>query len=69
MSRVCITLPNTFLDELLRVVPAKSKTAAVVKAITDEIKAKKKEKLKDMAGKMEFTKEADELRHKDERIG
>lgn len=42
-------------------VKAKSKTNAVIKAITDEIKA--------MAGKMEFTATADELRHKDKRLG
>lgn len=69
MSRICMTLPNTLLDELIRVIPAKSKTEAVIKAITDQIKAKKKEKLKAMAGKIEFSKEADELRHKDKRIG
>jgi metal-responsive CopG/Arc/MetJ family transcriptional regulator len=69
MSRISITLPNTLLDELLKVVPAKSKTEAVVKAITDEIKTKKKERIKAMAGEMEFTKEADELRHGDERLG
>ncbi len=50
-------------------VKAKSKTEAVIKAITDEIKAKKKEKIKAMAGKMEFTATADELRHKDKRLG
>lgn len=26
MSRISITLPNTLIDELLKVVPAKSKT-------------------------------------------
>lgn len=66
MSRISITLPNSLLDELLKVVPAKSKTEAVIKAITYEIKRKKKERIKAMAGKMEFIREAEELRHSDE---
>lgn len=49
-------------------VEAKSKTEAVVKAIKDEIRMKKMEKIKAMAGKMEFTKSADKLRHEDERL-
>lgn len=69
MSRISITLPNTLIDELLKVVPAKSKTEAVIKAITDEIRTKKRERIKAMAGKMEFTKKAEELRHADERLG
>ena len=69
MSRISITLPNTFLEELLKVVPAKSKTEAVIKAITDEIRMKKKKNIKSMAGKITFTKKAAELRHKDERLG
>ncbi|MEK6672312.1 MAG: hypothetical protein AABY42_02415 [Nitrospirota bacterium] len=49
-------------------VKAKSKTEAVIKAITDEIRTRKKEKIKAMAGKMEFTATADELRHKEDII-
>ena len=48
---------------------AKSKTEVIIKAIKDEIRMKKMEKIKAMAGKMEFTKSADKLRHEDERIG
>jgi len=69
MSRITITLPNTLVDELVHEVKAKSKTEAVIKAIKDEIKAKKAEKIKSMAGKMEFTATAEELRHKDRRLG
>lgn len=69
MSRTTITLPRQLVDELMAEVKAKSKTEAVIKAITDEIKAKKKEKIKAMAGKMEFTATADELRHRDKRLG
>lgn len=69
MSRTTITLPGPLVDKLMSEVKAKSKTEAVIKAITDEIKAKKKEKIKAMAGKMEFTATADELRHKDKRLG
>jgi hypothetical protein len=50
-------------------VEAKSKTDAVIKAIKDEIRLKKTEKIKSMAGKMEFTKSTEKLRHEDERLG
>lgn len=69
MSRTTITLPGQLVDELMTEVKAKSKTAAVIKAITDEIRTRKKEKIKAMAGKMEFTATAYELRHKDRRLG
>jgi hypothetical protein len=69
MSRTSITLPGTLVDELMLEVKAKSKTEAVIKAIKDEIRVRKKEKIKAMAGKMEFTKSAHELRHKDRRLG
>jgi Arc/MetJ family transcription regulator len=68
MSRTTITLPNLLLDELMSEIEAKSKTEAVIKAIKDEIRMKKMEKIKTMAGKMEFTKSADKLRHEDERL-
>ena len=58
MSRTTITLPNSLLDELMSEIEAKSKTEAVIKAIKDEIRTKKMEKIKTMAGKMEFTKSA-----------
>lgn len=44
-------------------------TEAVIKAIKDEIRTKKLEKIKSMSGKMEFIKSADKLRHEDERLG
>lgn len=69
MSRTSITLPGDLVNELMAEVQAKSKTEAVIKAITDEIRARKKEKIKAMAGKMDFTRTADELRHKDKRLG
>ncbi len=69
MSRITITIPNELIDELLAVVPAKSKTEAVKNAIKNEIKQKKKEKIKALAGKIEFTLEAHELRHGDKRLG
>ncbi len=69
MSRTTITLPGQLVDELMSEVKAKSKTEAVIKAITDEIRNRKKERIKSMAGNMEFTVTADELRHKDRRLG
>ena len=68
MSRTTITLPKSLLEELMSELEAKSKTEAVVKAIKDEIRLKKMEKIKAMAGKMEFVKSADKLRHEDERL-
>lgn len=69
MPRTTITLPGSLVEELMTEVKAKSKTEAVIKAIKDEIRAKKKKKIKNMAGKMEFTTSASELRHRDRRLG
>ena len=69
MRRATITLPGDLLEDLLLEVKAKSKTAAVITLIKDEIRMRKKARIKAMAGKMEFTDTADDLRHKDERLG
>ena len=69
MSRATITLPNELLEDLMQVLEARSKTDAVIKAIKDEIRIKKLEKIKAMAGNMEFIKEAEEIRHGDDRLG
>jgi metal-responsive CopG/Arc/MetJ family transcriptional regulator len=69
MSRITITIPNDLIEELLGVIDAKSKTDAVIKAIKNEIKRNKKERIKFLAGKIDFTVEAHELRHGDERVG
>jgi len=69
MPRTPITLPGSLVEELMTEVKAKSKTEAVIKTIKDEIRAKKKKKIKNMADKMEFTAYADELRHRDRRLG
>jgi metal-responsive CopG/Arc/MetJ family transcriptional regulator len=69
MSRATITLPNDLLAELMSLVSARSKTEAVIMAIKEGIRLKKLEKIRTMAGKMEFTATAEELRHADERLG
>jgi hypothetical protein len=69
MSRATITLSNDLLDELMRVLPAKSKTEAVTIAISEEIRRKKLEKIKAMAGRMKFNATAEALRHRDDRFG
>jgi hypothetical protein len=69
MSRATLTLPNELLDELMPLVEARSKTEAVIYAIKDEIRRLKLEKIRKMAGTLEFDVEADELRHGDERLG
>lgn len=69
MARTTITLPADLVDELLAEVKAKSKTEAVMTAIRDEIKLKKRARIKAMAGRMEFVGTADDLRHGDKRLG
>jgi metal-responsive CopG/Arc/MetJ family transcriptional regulator len=69
MSRITITIPNELIDELMAVVEARSKTDAVLNAIKSQIMQKKKQKIIDMVGKINFTSDARDLRHGDERLG
>ncbi len=69
MYRTTITLPGDLVEELMAEVDAKSKTEAVIKAVRDEIRTRKKKKIMSMAGKMEFTLTARQLRHEDRRLG
>ncbi|HEY6874283.1 MAG TPA: DUF2191 domain-containing protein [Geobacteraceae bacterium] len=69
MVRTTITLPQDLLTELMSLVQARTKTEAVITAIRDEIRLRKLERIKGMAGKLEFTVEADTLRHGDCRLG
>ena len=69
MQRATVTLPQDLLTELMTLVGARSKTEAVLTAIKDEIRLRKIARIKGMAGKMEFTTTADELRHGDRRLG
>lgn len=69
MQRATVTLPQDLLTELMTLVGARSKTEAVLTAIKDEIRLRKIARIKGMAGKMEFTATADELRHGDRRLG
>lgn len=69
MARTTITLPQDLLTELMSLVKARSKTEAVITAIRDEIRLRKLERIKSMAGKLEFTADADDLRHGDRRLG
>lgn len=69
MSRATVTLPQDLLTELMALVGARSKTEAVLTAVKDEIRQRKLARIKAMAGKMEFTATADELRHGDRRLG
>ena len=54
---------------MVGVTRARNKTEAVMTAIKDEIRLKKLETIKPMAGKLEFVKRASALRHGDERLG
>lgn len=69
MQRTTITLPSDLVNELVEIVSAKSKTEAVITAIQDEIRRRKKDRIKALAGKLEFTLSAEELRHDDHRLG
>ncbi len=69
MARTTITLPTELLDALQVEVRARSKTDAVITAIKDEIRIKKLERIRRMAGKIEFTATAEQLRHGDKRLG
>jgi len=69
MRRTTITLPADLVEELLAEVKAASKTEAVITAVRDEIRLRKRQRIKAMAGQMEFVKSAAELRHGDRRLG
>jgi metal-responsive CopG/Arc/MetJ family transcriptional regulator len=69
MARTSITLPQDLVTELMSLVQARSKTEAVITAVRDEIRLRKLERIKAMAGKLEFTVDADDLRHGDRRLG
>lgn len=69
MSRATVTLPQDLLTELMALVGARSKTEAVITAVKDEIRQRKLARIKAMAGNMEFSATAEELRHGDRRLG
>lgn len=69
MKRTTITISCGLLDNLVAVTGAKNKSQAVAAAVEEEIKRKKWQKIKTMAGKLEFCAGADELRHGDHRLG
>ena len=69
MRRTTITLPQGLVDELVGLTGASSKTRAVILAIEEELRKRKLENIKGMAGRLEFNIEAEELRHGDERLG
>ncbi len=69
MRRTTITLPQGLVDELVGLTGAGSKTRAVILAIEEELRKRKLENIKGMAGRLEFNIEAEELRHGDERLG
>ena len=69
MARATVTLPQDMLYELMTLVGARTKTEAVMTAVKDEIRLRRAARIKNLAGAMEFSMEADELRHGDERLG
>ncbi|HIE43449.1 MAG TPA: DUF2191 domain-containing protein [Candidatus Omnitrophica bacterium] len=69
MERTTVTLSRELVDELMKVVRAKNKTRAVIMALEKEIRRKKIERIRGMAGKIEFVKESEEIRHGNHRTG
>lgn len=69
MLRTTVTLPQSMIDELVPLMQASSKTQAVQMALKEQIRLRKVQKIKSMAGKLSFTATAEELRHGDERLG
>jgi len=69
MKRTTLTVPRDLIDNLVKVTGAKNKTQAVILAIKGEIKFRKKERIRQMAGHLEFIQEADDIRHGDHRLG
>ncbi len=47
-------LPEKAIDELVRLTGAASKTEAIIRAVEDAIRAKRRERLLGMAGKVAF---------------
>ncbi|GAB6061360.1 DUF2191 domain-containing protein [Deferrisoma palaeochoriense] len=69
MRRTTITVPQELVDELVSLVNARSKTDAVLQAIKEEIRRRRRDRIRDMAGQLDFDLTADELRHEDDRTG
>lgn len=69
VKRTTLTVPSDLVDNLLKVTGTKNKTQAVILAIKDEIRLRKKERIRQMAGHLEFVQEADDIRHGDQRLG
>ena len=69
MQRTTITLPADLVNDLTETLAAKSKTEAVIIAIQEELRVRKKEQIKQLAGQGDFTLGAEELRHADPRLG
>lgn len=69
MKRTTVTLPQTKVRALLEITEAKNKTQAVIRAIDDEIRYKRIQRIQESAGKLDFIATAHQLRHGDERLG
>ena len=61
--RATVTIEKDILDELLKETKAKSKAAAVKKAIHEYLGRTKIEKIKSMKGKLDFDLTAQKIRH------
>ncbi|RMG88404.1 MAG: DUF2191 domain-containing protein [Candidatus Dadabacteria bacterium] len=69
MDKTTVTLPRELVDELVSLVGARCKREAVLQAIREEIRRRKRDRIRGVAGQLEFDLTADELRHEDHRTG
>ena len=63
VMRATVTIEKDVLNELLKETKAKSKAAAVKKAIHEYLGRTKIEKIKSMRGKLDFDLTAEQIRH------
>jgi Arc/MetJ family transcription regulator len=63
VMRATVTIEKDVLNELLKETKAKSKAAAVKKAIHEYLRRTKIEKIKSMRGKLDFDLTAEQIRH------
>jgi len=67
--RTTVSVEKQLVEALMRETGAPNKSEAVRIAAREEIRRRKKQRLLRLAGRIDFDLEAEELRHKDSRLG
>jgi len=68
MERTTITLPKLLVDDLQKIMATGSKTQAVLAAIREEIKRRKRDNIRALAGNISFDSPLTKGRHHDHRL-